>query len=177
MPVLIMTPDITAETWDGATGCARGNQMWSGNAPAFVAKPTSKSTSATSRATGAMLGAATCQAAKSSPPPALDASNAKPIRIAAVATCVIAKYRLPAAMTVREGRNPTTSSAESRAIDSQAMRNENALLAPRTSKMLPRNSGYAQPSIRDRGRSPTMERDAAVAERPRATRKAPLSPS
>ena len=34
-----MTPDISAETWLGAAGCARGSQTWSGTTPALVAKP------------------------------------------------------------------------------------------------------------------------------------------
>ena len=33
MPVLIITPDMTAETCDGATGWARGSQTWNGIAP------------------------------------------------------------------------------------------------------------------------------------------------
>src|ERR1039458_1243305 len=36
-----MTPDISAETWLGAAGCARGSQTWRGTTPALVAKPPS----------------------------------------------------------------------------------------------------------------------------------------
>src|SRR5437879_13464477 len=35
------TPESTAETWLGATGCAIGSQTWSGISPALVPKPTS----------------------------------------------------------------------------------------------------------------------------------------
>ena len=41
MPVLIMTPDISAETWDGAAGCALGSQTCSGMMPALTPKPIS----------------------------------------------------------------------------------------------------------------------------------------
>src|SRR3990172_3588261 len=36
-----MTPDMSAETWLGAAGGARGSQTWSGTTPALVAKPPS----------------------------------------------------------------------------------------------------------------------------------------
>ncbi len=40
MPVLIMTPLISADTWEGAAGWASGSQMCSGTSPALVPKPT-----------------------------------------------------------------------------------------------------------------------------------------
>ena len=39
MATLSMTPDISAETWLGAAGCARGSQTWRGTTPALVASP------------------------------------------------------------------------------------------------------------------------------------------
>ena len=42
-PSLIMTPDISAETWLGAAGCAAGSQTWSGITPALLAKPSARS--------------------------------------------------------------------------------------------------------------------------------------
>src|SRR5674476_853063 len=36
-----MTPDISAETWLGAAGCARGSQTCSGTTPAFAPRPAS----------------------------------------------------------------------------------------------------------------------------------------
>ena len=39
MPVLIITPDINAETWLGAAGCASGNQTCNGMKPALVPNP------------------------------------------------------------------------------------------------------------------------------------------
>ena len=47
MPILIITPDITAETWLGAAGCASGSQTCTGQKPALVPKPTSASTKQT----------------------------------------------------------------------------------------------------------------------------------
>ena len=38
---MIIIPDISAERWAGATGCARGSQECSGISPAFVPKPIS----------------------------------------------------------------------------------------------------------------------------------------
>ena len=40
MPVLIITPHITAETCEGAAGWASGSQTCSGMKPALVPKPT-----------------------------------------------------------------------------------------------------------------------------------------
>ena len=42
MPVLIITPDISAETCDGAAGCASGSQTCIGKSPAFMPKPARK---------------------------------------------------------------------------------------------------------------------------------------
>ena len=39
IPVLIITPDIRAEMWLGAAGCASGSQICKGTIPALVPKP------------------------------------------------------------------------------------------------------------------------------------------
>ena len=52
MPVLIITPDISAETWLGAAGWASGSQTWNGMTPALVPKPTSASRKQTLAASG-----------------------------------------------------------------------------------------------------------------------------
>ena len=41
MPILIITPDMTADTWLGAIVCALGNQTCNGITPALMPKPTS----------------------------------------------------------------------------------------------------------------------------------------
>ena len=41
MPAFVSTPDSSAETGAGATGCACGSQMCSGNTPALAPKPNS----------------------------------------------------------------------------------------------------------------------------------------
>ena len=43
MPVLIITPESTAETCEGADECAPGSQEWSGIMPALIPKPRSPS--------------------------------------------------------------------------------------------------------------------------------------
>ena len=42
MPVLMITPDMRAETLLGATGCAAGSQMCNGIMPVFTPKPNRK---------------------------------------------------------------------------------------------------------------------------------------
>lgn len=39
MPIFIMMPDMTADTWLGAAGCASGSHVCRGMKPAFVPKP------------------------------------------------------------------------------------------------------------------------------------------
>ena len=39
MPILIMPPDMRADTLDGASGCAWGSQECSGMIPAFAPNP------------------------------------------------------------------------------------------------------------------------------------------
>ena len=46
-PVLTMAALITAETWLGASGWARGSQTWTGTAPALVRNPATRSSQAT----------------------------------------------------------------------------------------------------------------------------------
>ncbi len=58
-----MTPDMSADTWLGAAGCARGSQTWSGITPALPAKPSARRTKAASRVAGARAGAAARQSA------------------------------------------------------------------------------------------------------------------
>ena len=55
MPVLMSTPDMSAETLLGATGCAAGSQMCSGTMPALTPKPKRKSKNAAFRAPGDIL--------------------------------------------------------------------------------------------------------------------------
>ncbi len=88
---MIITPDITADTCDGATGWARGSQMWNGMAPALVANPMKAKSMIPSRVSQGIEGAAACQAWKSRLPPEFEARIANEIRIAAVATCVTAR--------------------------------------------------------------------------------------
>ena len=58
-----MTPDISAETWLGAAGCARGSHTCSGITPALDAKPRPSRSSGRTRAPGVRSGAALAQSA------------------------------------------------------------------------------------------------------------------
>jgi len=87
---LIITPDISAETCDGATGWARGSQTCRGIAPALVPKPTSTRTNTTSRAAGDRFAAAAANDEKPDEPPA-PARIANATTMAAVARWVIAR--------------------------------------------------------------------------------------
>src|SRR5450756_2318692 len=65
-----MTPDISAETWLGAAGCARGSQTWRGTTPALVAKPPSAKKNSVVRVAPSRSPAAARRAAKSNAPAA-----------------------------------------------------------------------------------------------------------
>src|SRR5712691_5390295 len=73
MPTLSITPDISAETWPGATGCARGNHTCSGISPALVPQPTNASTKTRSRTRGSSP--AWRSVAKSQAPPVVRSTN------------------------------------------------------------------------------------------------------
>src|SRR4026207_2135652 len=68
MPSLIITPDISAETCEGATGCARGSQTCNGIIPALVPNPTRPSKKMIDAAAGSIDGACAAQSAKRSEP-------------------------------------------------------------------------------------------------------------
>jgi len=87
-----MTPDMSADTCDGATGCAFGSQTWSGMAPALVPNQTSSRTKTTSH-TGAGSRGAAAPKAPNDVDPASAPRMANATMRAAVATCVIARYR------------------------------------------------------------------------------------
>src|SRR4051794_33514170 len=149
IPALIMTPDMTAETGEGATGWARGSHTWSGTIPAFVPKPTTNKRNSASRVGPPSLAAAAGKSWNASEP-ADEARIAKAIAIAAVARWVSARYRYPARATPASGRGPNTRIADVRAMASQAKRNAKALADPKTNAMLARNAGNAAASKRDR---------------------------
>ena len=67
MPILMSTPDMTAETWLGALACAPGSQTCSGMMPALSPKPHKPRTKMASRCGAASAGA---QPSRSSVPEA-----------------------------------------------------------------------------------------------------------
>jgi hypothetical protein len=63
-PSLIITPDMSAETWLGAAGCATGSQTCSGMMPALLANPSARRTKTAFRAGAPSPAAAADQSAK-----------------------------------------------------------------------------------------------------------------
>ena len=93
-PSLIITPDINAETWLGAAGCACGSQTCSGITPAFDPKPMPSRTKTRSRVSGSR-----CPLPNSIPPNHRSSGlseKQKPKNSAANPACVITKYTHPA---------------------------------------------------------------------------------
>ena len=96
MAVLIMTPDMSAETWDGAAGCASGNQTCNGMIPAFVPKPKSTDPKSTPCQIGERPARPTDRhTSKSNEPVALYARK-RAIAINTVPSCVMSRYMNPA---------------------------------------------------------------------------------
>ncbi|OQC57340.1 MAG: hypothetical protein BWX54_01191 [Verrucomicrobia bacterium ADurb.Bin018] len=61
MPVLISTPDITADTGLGAAGCASGSHTCSGKKPTFAPKPNNASVNKSPAAPPARHVAKSCE--------------------------------------------------------------------------------------------------------------------
>ena len=53
IPILIMPPDMRADTFDGAAGWAWGSQEWNGTMPALAPNPKKASTKAMVAVAGA----------------------------------------------------------------------------------------------------------------------------
>ena len=82
IPVLVMTPDSTAEAGAGAAGWAVGSQMCSGNAPAFAPKPTSTSRPPTQSSPRSSAPAAAAAMASSDKVPSWRYRRNSPVRAA-----------------------------------------------------------------------------------------------
>ena len=95
MPSLIITPDMSAETWLGAAGCASGSQTCSGTPPAFAPKPSASSAHASERAPAPSAGAAAVQSANRALP-VHAVSSSMPASMQASPACVITAYTQPA---------------------------------------------------------------------------------
>jgi hypothetical protein len=87
MPSLIITPDMSAETWLGAAGWASGSQTCSGITPALAPKPRARSPKARPAAPG-VSGPAVDQSAKRKLPVQAPSSSMPASRQASPA-CVI----------------------------------------------------------------------------------------
>src|SRR6266498_285989 len=118
-PTFSITPDISVETWLGATGWARGSHTRSGITPALVPHPTSASRNTTTRTPARSTSTATT-------------TNAVPRR-------VIARYTNPARRTSAIACSWATSKYEATAINSHASRKPYAPSASRTTAVDARN--------------------------------------
>src|SRR4051794_7378865 len=125
--------DISADTWLGASGWARGNQTCRGTIPAFEPNPARHSTKTSPAAAGDKLPAAARTATQVSPV-AGAAITSIPIRTATNPEWVITAYQRPADATSTRCRcSTTTSSNDVNAISSQHARNVATLPAAGTS--------------------------------------------
>ena len=86
MPILMTTPDISAETCDGAAACAGGSQKCNGTRPALTPKPTSASARTALRAAPAAR--VPCGERGKLQSPVSRASVANIAKSASVAVCV-----------------------------------------------------------------------------------------
>ena len=134
MPVLIITPDIRADTCDGATGWASGNQMCIGTKPALVPNPIRASTN-----TRLIIGRPACamgeKESKSNDPPCPAISTNITSR-SALPRCVATRYVQPARRTSGRSSSNMTRKYDDSAIASHAKRNRRPLAARHTIAML-----------------------------------------
>ena len=146
-PILTIAALITAETWLGAAGWARGNQTWNGTAPALVANPAISSAKAIDAWRD--LGSTALMASKPVPPPSA-ASTVKPSSSSPKLRWVIAAYQSAADRTSSRSRcSVSTSTVEASAISSHISRNETASAAAGTSCIETRNAGSATQEVRE----------------------------
>ena len=108
MPILMTTPDMTAETWLGATGCAIGSQMCSGMIPHLEPKPKSASRKTALRKPGESdvtpARMVVNEVVKSAPE-----SNRNMAISATNPACIMAKYHTPARTVPRRSCSVRTS--------------------------------------------------------------------
>ena len=83
MPILMITPDMMADTWLGAIAWALGSQTCSGMMPAFRPNPTSASTKIAVAIPGDKLSSANGASAKEPVAACSRAKSAKRHRVAA----------------------------------------------------------------------------------------------
>ena len=138
---------MTADTWLGASGCARGSQTCRGTIPALLANPTISRANATdavpeSAGTRAI-------AVKPVPPPAA-ARTANPSKSITKLKWVITEYHRAAERTgARWAWSARSSTVEATAISSQHSRNETASAAAGTSCSASRNKAIADQEVRE----------------------------
>src|SRR5512143_1554760 len=125
-----MTPDISAETWLGAAGWARGSHTWSGMIRALEPKPRSASRNTALRVVGESADAAV----RRSPNAGVGAAGA-----GASPACVIATYHPPARMASDSSASVRTRKYDVRDMPSHIRRKVSTLAAQVTRLMVRRN--------------------------------------
>ena len=130
MPILIITPDMSAETGLGAAGCASGSQPCSGHTPALIPKP-ARATPKQSVA-AAPEGRAADHAANSTLPVSRTRIPNK-MKSSTTLMCEATRYVKPAARTRSSCASNVTRKYEARNITSHATRKATASRASTTS--------------------------------------------
>ena len=140
MPSLTITPDISAETWLGAAGCARGSQTCSGTRPAFEPKPTSARTKTAFRVAGARDPAPARRASNDHEPAPPLPSRKKAASRAARPRCAMTMYQRPPLMLSGRSCSVMTRKPDATAMSSQASTNVRTLEAQTTRLSASRNA-------------------------------------
>jgi hypothetical protein len=142
-----MTPDISAETWLGAAGWARGSHTWSGMIPALEPKPRSASRNTALRVVGESADAAV----RRSPNAVVGAPAARSRKAASTSAspaCVMATYHPPARMVSDSSVSVRTRKYDVRDMPSHIRRKVSTLAAQVTRLMVSRNRFSMAPRSR-----------------------------
>src|SRR5665213_249176 len=141
---LSIAPESIAEPFGGATGCARGNQKWSGNSPALDPNPNSASPSAALRHVSGSCGAAFAIAANDVSPACAARIPSAPSIPSAPAWLTI-RYEKTARRTTRTSTCAPTSTTEASAISSQDSMNAATDRAISTAAIAAANAAMPHP--------------------------------
>jgi hypothetical protein len=134
MPILMRTPDITADTWLGALACAGGSQTWNGITPALMPKATRASRNSTLLAPRPMLEGATAARSKD---PVRACSAAK---VASSNRKLVPRYTHPASRTSDRPSSVVTRKNADSVITSNAIKKSTASRAMRSVVIAPARS-------------------------------------
>src|SRR5690606_32756622 len=153
-PMFTIAALISADTWLGASGWARGSHTCRGTMPALEANPAKVARNTALRTAGDRPSAASRITANDSPWDAA-ANPASPAKTATKPRWVMTAYHSPASRTDARLRcSATTSTRDVIAMSSQASRNVLTLAAAGTSSIVTTNSGGTACTARPSSASP-----------------------